>query len=221
MSEYFVFQGRRFIETEFAQEPQNKLLYRIPHDIERADVPNDNLTYMGWRDGCPRGTMTINPDIPEPYRAEPDHTIPLNEGLQSLVWRLNPGYTYERFRDLLGTGLCWCNNKWGTFSAAIITGGAVLEATKVENGKVYFKYIDINQPIPSVQEVLDNHLSTIATSIDTNSGDVNYMTRPNGFGDNRSKVRMIIPSRYPLWFWEKDLHKLPPGFEPPNVLWMP
>ena len=209
------------LRFHLAQAPKPVLtpapLWRIPHDCERDAAGN---FVLGKRDGKPAREFPTDP-IPEPFRAWPDQTIPVKNypTLFNLLCELNPGYTRVRALELLGTGLCWCNNTWGVFSAAIITGGAVLEEDHVENGRVYFKSINILEPIPGTQYVLDNHLSTIATSVHRD-GRVGFMTRPNGYG-SRSQIRMFIVSKLPLWLPEVELHKLPLGFEPLSTVWMP
>lgn len=204
--------------TEPVLPPVTRLLFRLPHDEER----DANGDYTGRRDGTIRGSSDYI--IPEPFRAQPDQTIPVKNysRLLDLLCELNPTFTRDRAMDLLGTGLCWCNGSWGVFSAAIITGGAVLEAERVEGGKVYFKSILISDPTPTKDYVLANHLSAIATSV--NGSEVNILTRPDGRGfQTRSPVRMFIIRKTiePLWMYERQLHQLPPGFEPDSPVWMP
>lgn len=220
MDEYFIYKDRTFIP-----DPTPKLLYRIPHDIERTSPGSDaSGAYTGRQDGRVRDNNTNSVAIPEPFRANPDSTIPVKNYpiMIDLLCQLNPSFTRSRAEDLLGTGLCWCNREWGVFHAPIITGGAILEAEKVEDGKVYFKSIVIDEYIPTLPEVLSNHLSAIATSVNR-SGEPNILMRESGtIGD--SPVRMFIVStkdKSPLWFYENSLHKLPAGFEPPSPIWMP
>jgi len=194
-------------------------LYRIPHDCE---LDANGKFVLGKRDGVPQREFPTDP-IPEPFRASPDQTIPVKNYLEllDLLCELNPEYTRERALQLLGTGLCWCNNTDGIFSAAIITGGAMLEKEYTENGKVYFKSILISDPVPTADYVLANHLSTIATSVHKD-GRIGIMTRPNGYG-SRSPVRMFIVRKTiePLWFPEDELHKLPDDFDPLSPIWLP
>jgi len=211
------------LRFHLAQAPKPVLtpapLWRIPHDCERDAAGN---FVLGKRDGKPAREFPTDP-IPEPFWAFPDQTVPVKNYpvLLDLLHDLNPTYTRERMLQLLGTGLCWCNNTWGVFSKAIITGGAVLEAERVEGGRVYFKSILISDPVPSAQEVLDNHLSTIAVSVHVD-GRVGIMTRPNGYG-GRSPIRMYIVRKTiePLWMWERQLHRLPDGVDPSDPTWLP
>lgn len=210
-----------FLEKTYIPKSQGKILFRVPHDIERDA---NGKFVLGKRDGKPRQIEGLSDVFPEPFRANPDQTIPVKNypALLNLHYQLNPEYTKERADQLLGVGLAWCNQQWGVYSAAIITGGNVLEAIKVENGKVYFKSILISGAIPSYQDVVNNHLYQIGTSINVNSGDIAEMTRPNGNG-TRSKVHMLIVRKTveDLWMYENELHRLPDGFEPPNAIWLP
>lgn len=200
---WLIIEGRRY-KPETAPV---KLLARLKHDIERNPRPARNF-----------GSLII---IPQPFRASPDQQVPVKNypALIDLLCELNPTYTRERALQLLGTGLCWCNGQWGVFSAAIITGGAVLEVERIEGGRVYFKSILISDPAPSAEYVLANHLSAIATSVHTD-GTPGVMTRPNGNG-TRSQVRMFIVRKTvePLWFPAGDVQLL--DFDPPSPVWVP
>jgi hypothetical protein len=191
------------------------LLARLKHDCERTSPPA-----RSW------GDLQI---IPQPFRAQPGQTIPVKNypGLFDLLCALNPSYTRDRARQLLDPGLCWCNAQWGVMTDSIITGGAVLEVEQIENSRVYFRSILISNPVPSAEYVLSHHLSTIATSV-KRDGTPRILTRPNGYRNadgsaKRSPVRMFIVRSQPepLWFPAEDVQLLPPGFEPPDVLWMP
>lgn len=212
----------RYRMEELVVSPPPVRLCRIPHDIERDER---GKFVLGKRDGKPREKPAgiITNVIPEPFRSWPDQTIPVKNypALLSLHYALNPEYTRLRADQLLGTGLCWCNGTWGVYSAAIITGGNVLEVERVEGGRVYFKSILISDPAPTLQKVYDDHLYQIGTSINALSGDLAEMTRPNGYG-TRSKVRMLVVREKPepLWLPEDEIHLLPAGFEPPSAVWL-
>lgn len=194
--------GYKTRALEFAVAPSVQLC-RILHDCERAH---------------PEARNWVTDLIPEPFRASPSQTIPIKNypALLSLHYTLNPTYTHERADDILGPGLCFCNQNWGVENDAIITGGAVLEVLGVEAGRVYVNSILISDPIPTAEYVLAHHLSFLAVSVHKDLR-VGYMTRPDGGPDgHRSKVRMFVVRKTvePLWFPAEDVQLLPPGQEP-------
>lgn len=81
-------------------KPAPKLLYRIPHDMERD---SRGKFVLGKRDGTPSRYFPTNP-IPEPYWAYPDQTVPVKNfpRLVSMIEELNPEYTRDRALQLLG-----------------------------------------------------------------------------------------------------------------------
>jgi len=194
-----------------SQSPPVKLLARLKHDIERNPRPDRNFA---------------TDPIPQPFRAEPSQTIPVKNhpALIDLLCELNLLYTRERAEQWLGPGLCYTNQTWGVFHAPVITGGAVLEVLKIEESRVYFKSILISDPVPTVQQVLDNHLSHIGTSVHMD-GRPGIMTRPDGrYKGSRSPFRMFIVREISedLSFPVNDVQLLPPGVDPSdNPLWMP
>ena len=195
-------------------------LYRVPHDCER----DADLKFVwGKRNGSPSYRDFIISPIPAPFRVQPEQVVPIKNDpkLIDLLCALNPDFTRERVTFFLDVGLIWCNTQWGVFHTPLVTGGAVLEAERVEGGRVYFKSIRLGDPVPTAAEVLKQHMSYIATSVHRD-GRVQIMTRANG-SSGRSPVRMFMVRKTvePLWLPENELHRLPQGFEPPSAIWMP
>jgi len=122
-------------------------------------------------------------NLPEVNRILPFHAVPLNEGAQWLWRNLNPQLTNEQWRRCLGNTLALTNGtgfpghadyvNWldldmpdPRFDLARVFGGYVLREKWVAGNNMYFEAIDVRKPLPSVQDVLDNHLYGEAVNID-------------------------------------------------------
>lgn len=218
--------------------PLSVQLWRIPHDCERIDVQVGNFRYggNGYRAGRVRAAVANsgNP-MPEVYRVSPDQTTPIGEAHQWLWRGINPDLSNEKFCTLFGNTLAWTNGtgfpgrrnyilqkdmdkELPRFHAAIINGGAVVEGEE-RYGQVYIRSMLISGSVPFSGELLDDpRLWFWGTSVNVR-GEINYITRL-GVDGQYHPVRVPILTKFPIWLPASELHKLPPGFLPPDAKWM-
>lgn len=218
--------------------PALKQYYRQPHDLEIRKY-KDDLTYMGdgYRSGPVRNTVYVyNAGMPEVYRMEPGQETPLHCGWINLWWDLNPKLGYNQFASLLANNYAFTNQTgWpGRFNCltgenqgknppalnqAIICGGAILTPTRVENGRVYIKTMNVKDRVPTAEWVIDNLMFFYATTITPNRT-VNVAMK-KGTDGKMYPVKVPLITEVECYLPEIYLDKLPLGFIPPSPTWMP
>lgn len=149
-------------KTEQNAQDTRPPLWRVLHDVEMGEL---------WRSY-----------VPEVFRIEPWHGIPLNRAWQEFTFALNqPGMTGPKWRVLYdyrraftnnGAGYDWQNNvppkqDWINmrdtnaedtvrFDGPRICGGAVVTG-KVDGEWLWLDYLDTDNPPPKVEDVKPWH----------------------------------------------------------------
>lgn len=198
-------------------------LWRVPHDIERYNVDEDDYRYAGARVGVVRRTIRISgTSRPEIFRTYPDHTTPIGEGHQWLWRNANPELSGGKWAGLLGNTLAWTNQSGfpgrrdyvnrrdmtqglPNFDAARVNGGQILEG--IEDGdKVWLKSLLTSDPIPSVESFLGSKLWAWGISISP-SGNIYHINRL-GMDGTLKRVRIPFLTKQMVWLPKNELHKL-------------
>ncbi len=222
MSEYFMLNGRKFIEEIQTTPPPGYVYIRIPHDPERVNVDDTTGGGLRYRGNLPeykndpRGGRTryvvLKNKTPEPevYRLDPGHSTLLNCSAQRM-WRwLNPELNDKRWSSLGAGGLGWCNGtgftdgryncitgeningKFLAFDQPRACGGAVFLA-KIVGSMVEFLSMLTSDPILPASTVLGRkEFWYYGVSINPR-GEINYITRPSGEDSNGANVKVRIP----------------------------
>lgn len=131
-------------------------LWKVKHDAEMGDL---------WRT-----------NVPEVFRLEPLHAIPLNREWQLFIKDLNPTMEPKKWRVLLGYRTAFTNNASGydrlgdppkqdwvnrrdtnarhlpSFDQPRICGGAIVTG-RVEGDRLWLEYLDASKSPPSVASV--------------------------------------------------------------------
>lgn len=209
--------------------PQKKY-YRIPHDIERVNVSNDQLEYItGTNKGRVRQVvLNRHEPLPEVYRLNPDHHVILDCYWQK-VWReLNPALSDKKFCTLFGSALAWCNNsgfpgrrncilnedldaQFPRFDQARICGGAIVTGIE-KNGLLLIDTLRVDRLVTAQEIIADKTKWYYGTSISPR-GQINYILRL-GMDGNYHRVRIPILTAQLAALPLNHLHKLPDGLFP-------
>jgi hypothetical protein len=231
--EYMIYEGRKFVLAES--------LLRQPHDNELylpgPSAKSPDRVYRGIVEGTVRDVQGKSA-IPEPFRLLPDHQTPLDCSWQKLIRDCNPEHRDDVVDKVLDQAWILANNtgigapgrkncrtgavgtKWPALHAPIICGGAVLKPIAYVDGYVYVESSLTSNPCPSASEILDKPWLWFWLVEINAEGQITYMTLSDKYGKRRP-VRMPFISRYTLYARPEWLHKLEPGFVPPDPFWKP
>lgn len=219
--------------------PDPDLLYlRVPHDMERVsfDDPQD-LTYIPNSD-MPTAKGHIrkvvrerNQAMPEVYRLNPLHSIPLTATLQKLWYGINPDLTVNSWWTLMKHDAAFTNNKSGwkdgdpranyvagtnldkeppAYDQPRVTGGHIFRGRR-DGDRAILETIRVDKGnLPTPEQLLNMPwLWFWATSISP-SGRIQYFNRMGKDGTYK-RVRVPLFTRQEVWLPIKELHSIGPN----------
>lgn len=232
LSECFLLGNKRFVPESPTPQIQ---YYRVPHDIERFDWPDD-LRYR--TDGSHGHGRFIQEGAfyPEVYRLQPDHRTELDCYWQKLWKNLNPMLSDKVHSSLLGTNRAWTNNtgfpdryncltgedeeaRLPEFDAPRVCGGAYLTGEEIGD-RFYLKSLFSNNHSYTPEEVLKtNWLWYWGTGVNP-EGKVSIISR-RGIDGRYYPVRIPIITEQRVWLSASHLHKWPLGEPLKPANWLP
>jgi len=209
--------------------PTSKQYYRVPHDIERMNVDQDDYRYRvdGSR-GKPRtvndehGEQILNP-FPEVYRCVPFQHIIIDCSFQKLWRQLNPMLSNEKWSSLLGNKLAWTNGTgfpghyncitgmdegkpFPRFDQPRFCGGAIITGIEIDK-RLKIDAMATELPVMKAAEVMSNiHYWYYGTSVYPD-GHIGLIRR---LGTDGKYHPVIIPNMmsWQIYLPLNELHKL-------------
>lgn len=190
-----------------AEVEQPLPLFWVPHDKCRYSYDLPDWRYNPLQTGRPRGSViSTNKPQPEVYRLDPEHSFSLTTDYLQLLVDINPELLPDKALALVGTGLAFCNNKYGTFDQPRYMGGATVTG-EVDGNRLWLKTLRADHPAPTAEAVLNDPTQWFWCVSVTPKNKINYWMRLGKDGTPK-KCRMFLIAERPVYVQLDELKRV-------------